>query len=99
MFSSSVRASLVALIASAVAVSAAPGLSLKTSTHDANVDGLENLKVTTTIINTGDETLKPLNDPRGVLDPFPENSSSASRGKSGKALQCRWPDRFPDQDL
>ena len=31
---------------------------------------------TLTITNTGDETLKLLNDPRGVLDSFPENTFS-----------------------
>ena len=74
MFSSSICASLVALIASAVIVSAAPGLTLKTSIPNVNVDGLESLKVITTVTNTGDETLKLLNDPRGVLESFPENS-------------------------
>jgi len=74
MFSSSLRVSLVAFVASAVTVSAAPGLTLKTSTPDVNINGLGNLKVTTTITNSGDETLKLLNDPRGVLDSFPENS-------------------------
>ena len=74
MLFSSPRASLVALAASAVAVSASPGLTVKTSTPSTNVDGLQNLKVTTTITNTGDEILKLLNDPRGVLDPFPGNS-------------------------
>ena len=76
MFSSSLRASLVALVASAIVVSAAPGLTVKTSTPNLKVDGLENLKVTTTVTNSGDETLKLLNDPRGVLNPFPENSFS-----------------------
>jgi len=71
MFSYSICGSLVALIAS---VSAAPSLTLKTSTPDVNVSGLENLKVTTTITNTGDGTLKLLNDPRGVLNTFPENT-------------------------
>ena len=74
MFPSSLRASLAILIASAVAVSATPSLTIKTSTPNVNVDGLENLKVTTTIVNTGDETLKLLNNPRGVLSPFPENT-------------------------
>ena len=74
MFSSSVFASLVTFVVSAVVASAAPSLTLKTSTHNVNVDGLENLKVTTTITNTGDETLKLLNDPRGVLDAFPANT-------------------------
>jgi len=76
MFSSSLRASLVVLVASAIGVSAAPSLALKTSIPNVNVDGLENLKVTATITNTGDETLKLLNDPRGVLNPFPEDTFS-----------------------
>jgi len=74
MFSSPLRAFLAALIASVVVVSATPGLTVRTSTPDVDVDGLENLKVTATVINTGDETLKLLHDPRGVLDPFPEDS-------------------------
>ncbi|KAI0639830.1 peptidyl-Lys metalloendopeptidase [Trametes polyzona] len=73
MFSSTVRAALVALAASAVAVSAERGLSLKVSGPEA-VDGVDNLKVTTTIVNTGDETLKLLNDPRGPLHTLPANS-------------------------
>jgi len=86
MFSSSIRASLVALVASAVAVSATPGLSLKISTPSVDVDGLENLKVTTTITNTGDETLKLLNDPRGVLDSFPENSFTITDASGSRPL-------------
>jgi peptidyl-Lys metalloendopeptidase len=74
MFSSYLRASLAALVASAITASAAPSLTVKTSTPNAIVDGLGNLKVTATITNTGDETLKLLNDPRGVLNKFPENS-------------------------
>lgn len=73
---SSLYAPLVALVASAVYVSAAPGLTVKISTPNINVDGLANLKVTTTVTNAGDETLKLLNDPRGVLRTFPENSFS-----------------------
>ena len=75
MFSSSLCAPLIALIASAISISAAPSLTLDASTlNGVNVDGLENLKVTTTITNTGDGTLRLLNDPRGVLDTFPEDS-------------------------
>ena len=55
-------------------VSTVPSLTVKTSTSNVNIDGLKNLKVTATIVNTGGETLKLLNDPRGVLDPFPEDS-------------------------
>ena len=74
MFSSSLRASLIALVVSVVAVSAAPGLTVKTSTPNTNVDGLANLKVTATVTNTGDQTLKLLKDPRGILNTFPENT-------------------------
>ena len=74
MFSFSLCASLVVLTASAVSVSAVPSLSLKTSTPSVDVNGLENLKVMTTVTNTGDETLRLLNDPRGVLNTFPENT-------------------------
>jgi len=76
MFSSSLRASLVALVASVVLVSAGPGLTVKTSTPSNKVNGLGSLKVTVTVTNTGDETLKLLNDPRGVLNTFPENTFS-----------------------
>ncbi|KAL1951282.1 hypothetical protein VTO73DRAFT_431 [Trametes versicolor] len=73
MFSSALRTALVALAASAVAVSAERGLSLKVSGPEA-VDGVDNLKVTTTLVNTGDETLKLLNDPRGALHTLPANT-------------------------
>ena len=74
MLSSSLRDFFIALVVSAVAVSAAPGLTVKASTSSVNVDGLENLKVTTSVTNTGDEALKLLNDPRGVLNIFPEDT-------------------------
>ena len=79
MFSPSLRPSLVALVALVAAAYSVPSvpppnLTVKTWTSDLNVDGLENLKVTTTVVNTGGESLKLLNDPRGVLDPFPEDS-------------------------
>lgn len=48
-----------------------PSLTVKTSTSSVDVDRLEDLKVTTTITNTGDVTLKLLNDPRGALSSFP----------------------------
>ena len=78
MFFSSLHAPLVTLVAYVVLVSSspsvAPRLTVKTSTSDLNIDGLENLNVTTTVVNTGGVFLKVLNDPRGVLNPFPENS-------------------------
>ena len=71
--SSSLCAAL-AVLAASVVVDAAPSLTVKTSTPNVEVGGLENLRVTTTVVNSGDETIKLLNDPRGVLNPFPENS-------------------------
>ncbi|KAM5535100.1 hypothetical protein V8D89_011186 [Ganoderma adspersum] len=75
MFSASLRAALVALVgtASAVTVAAAPGLSLKV-TGPAAVDGVENLQIVTAVTNTGDETLRLLNDPNGVLNPLPADT-------------------------
>ena len=86
MFSSSLYASLIALVASAIVVSAAPGLTVKASIPNTDVDGVENLKVTTTVTNTGDETLKLLNDPRGVLSFFPENTFSITDPTGSRPL-------------
>ena len=98
MFSSPLRTPLVALITYVAigsitpAVSAAPNAVVKPSTSNSNVDvdGLKNpnLKVTTTISNTGGETLKLLNDHRGVLDPFPEDSFTIT-DPSGSRLSSR----------
>ena len=82
MFSSSLRSTLVALVASAVAVSAAPGLSLTLSGAD-KVDGVNNLKITATVKNTGDETLKLLNDPRGVLNQLPTEAFRITHDDNG----------------
>ena len=51
-----------------------PRLAVKISTPNVDVDGLENLKVTVTVTNVGDETVKLLNAPRGVLSTFPANT-------------------------
>ncbi|KAG5654427.1 hypothetical protein H0H81_002616 [Sphagnurus paluster] len=80
MFSSSLRATLFALAASAVAVSAAPGLSVKVA-GPSNVAGVENLKVKTTVTNTGDEILKILNDPNSPLSKLPANTFSITDAK------------------
>lgn len=80
MFSSSIRAPLLAFAAYGITVSATPAISadpsltVKTWTQNGNIDGVKNLMVIATIVNTGGETLKLLNDPRGVLDAFPENT-------------------------
>ncbi|TFK72459.1 zincin [Pluteus cervinus] len=73
MFSSSVRVALFALAASAISVTAAPGLSLKV-TGSPVVNGVSNLKVSATLTNTGDETLKVLNDPLSPLSTIPANT-------------------------
>ena len=82
MFSSCLRVSLVALAVSVVAVCAAPAtsagpptlLDVKISISLLNIDGPETLKVTTTVANAGDKTLTLLKDPRGILDPSPEDT-------------------------
>ena len=86
MFPSSIRASIAALAVYVVAVSALPSLTLETSTPNANVDGLTNLKVSATTVNTGDETLKLLDDSRGVLSPLPENSTTTDTTGSRPSL-------------
>ena len=73
MFSSSVRTALFALAASAIAVAASPALELKLSGAET-VDGVNNLKIAATVTNTGDEPLKLLNDPRGVLNKLPTDA-------------------------
>ena len=80
MFFSFLRFPLVALVArpalvsSTSSVSALPSLTVGTSSSDPNIDGSGGLKVIATVVNTGGESLRLLNDPRGVLDPFPENT-------------------------
>ena len=58
---------------SAATVSSTPGLSLHLAGPEI-VDGVQNLKVVTTITNIGNETLKLLNDPRGPLDTIPTDT-------------------------
>jgi hypothetical protein len=72
----SFRVFITTIAASAITVSVAPGLTVKSSIPDVKVDGLKNLKVTTTVSNTSDEVPKFLNDPREVLNSFPENGFS-----------------------
>ncbi|KAG9090728.1 hypothetical protein FRC06_000907 [Ceratobasidium sp. 370] len=69
-------------LVSAIAVSAAPGLVLDIIGPSSVVD-VHGLSVKTTLKNTGDETLKLLNDPRTVLskaktDTFKISSASSS---------------------
>ena len=82
MLSAPLRSLLIALAASAVAVSAAPGLAVKLSGAD-KVDGVDNLKVSVTVTNTGDEALKLLNDPRGPLSELPTQTFLVTHDESG----------------
>jgi peptidyl-Lys metalloendopeptidase len=90
MFSKSVRAAFVTLTALAVSISATQSLSIKVngishvslpmicmfilSPGPPAVDTVEHLKIVATITNTGDETLKVLNDPRGPLNKLPTDT-------------------------
>ena len=82
----SLRTPLIVLVAFTAAVSATPGLTVKASTPNVEINGLENLRVTTTVLNTGDETLKLLNDPRGVLSSFPENTFNITDATGSRPL-------------
>ena len=70
MFTAPLRSILFAVVAYSIAASATPGLELRLSGAD-EVNGVDNLKITTSLTNTGDETLKLLNDPRGPLNRLP----------------------------
>ncbi|KAK1216984.1 hypothetical protein PQX77_020388, partial [Marasmius sp. AFHP31] len=72
-FSSTVRSALVGLCLSAISAAAAPGLSLAVAGSNSFA-GVENFKITTSLVNTGDETLKLLKDPRSVLSTIPTDS-------------------------
>ncbi|KAK7438459.1 hypothetical protein VKT23_018072 [Stygiomarasmius scandens] len=83
MFSSTIRSALIALAASAITAAAAPELTLKVSGPEL-AKGVDNLKVTTTLTNTGSDSLQLLNDPRSLLTTTPTNSFriSSSSGAS-----------------
>ncbi|KAL0951697.1 hypothetical protein HGRIS_008373 [Hohenbuehelia grisea] len=73
MFSSSLRSTLTLLVVAALSVSATPTLSLKVS-GPQSVNDVGRLRVVATLVNTGDETLKLLNDPRGALSTLPTDT-------------------------
>ncbi|OBZ73457.1 Peptidyl-Lys metalloendopeptidase [Grifola frondosa] len=66
------HSTLLSLVASAVAVAAAPSLLLQVS-GPTTVQDVHNFTVVTTVTNTGDETLKLLNDPQSLLTKSPTN--------------------------
>lgn len=96
MFSQSLRGTLISLASLVALVSASQSLSLKVTGMFARkylpktvlicvlgpstVSSVENLKLTTTLTNTGDETLKILNDPRGPLNKLPTDTFAISTG-------------------
>ena len=71
-----------ALVASAVAAAAAPGLTLTLSGAE-KVNGVDNLKIVAVVKNTGDETLTLLNDPRGPLSKMPTETFLIQHETSG----------------
>ncbi|KAG6897425.1 hypothetical protein C0992_001739 [Termitomyces sp. T32_za158] len=73
MFPNTVRAISIAFIASAVAVSALPSLSVKVSGESA-VTGIDKLVVKATVTNTGDEIITLLNHPESPLNKLPANT-------------------------
>lgn len=73
MFSKIILTLVTSAIWVAAAPTASPGLSVKVA-GPGTVDGVQNLKVVTTVTNTGSQTLKLLNDPRTVLDNSPTRS-------------------------
>ncbi|KAK1230729.1 hypothetical protein PQX77_006179 [Marasmius sp. AFHP31] len=79
-FSSTVRSALVGLCLSAISVAAAPGLSLAVSGSN-NFAGVQDFKITTSLVNTGDDTLKLLKDPRTVLSSLPTEHFTISNAE------------------
>ncbi|KAL0070430.1 hypothetical protein AAF712_002261 [Marasmius tenuissimus] len=79
-FSSTVRSALVGLCLSAISVAAAPGLSLAVSGSN-NFAGVQDFKITTSLVNTGDEALKLLKDPRTVLSSLPTDRFTISNAE------------------
>ncbi|KAH0580914.1 hypothetical protein H2248_012067 [Termitomyces sp. 'cryptogamus'] len=73
MFSHVLSTTFLALVASAVAVSATPSLSIKV-TGEPTVAGVDKLIVKTTITNTADEILTLLNHPESPLNKLPANT-------------------------
>jgi len=75
MLPSSLRVILLILALESLGVSASPAISV-TVTGPESVTDVENLTVVATVTNTGDETLKLLNDPEGPLSQAPTDTFS-----------------------
>ncbi|KAF5314617.1 hypothetical protein D9611_007165 [Ephemerocybe angulata] len=72
------------VLATAFSVAAAPGLTLKVE-GASSVTDVDNFKVSTILTNTGDETLKILNDPLGPLSNLPTDSFSVVNSQGSSA--------------
>lgn len=48
------------------------------------MNGVDNLKLVTTLVNTGDQTLKLLNDPRGPLSTLPTDTFVITDAKGAR---------------
>ena len=92
-FSSTIWSALVCLCLSTISVGATPGLSLAVSgklvsalsgcfsslsVGSNNFAGIQDFKITTSLVNTGDETLKLLKDPRTVMSSLPTDRFTIS---------------------
>jgi peptidyl-Lys metalloendopeptidase len=71
-------------LATALSVAAAPGLTLTVNGADSVTD-VDNFQVSTTLTNTGDETLRILNDPNGPLSKLPTDTFSVVNAKGSAA--------------
>ncbi|KAF6744161.1 peptidyl-Lys metalloendopeptidase [Ephemerocybe angulata] len=71
-------------LAAALSVAAAPGITLRVEGADTVTD-VDNLKVSTKITNSGDETLRILHHPLGPLSKIPTNGFSLVNSKGSSA--------------
>ncbi|KAG6887843.1 hypothetical protein C0992_010492 [Termitomyces sp. T32_za158] len=84
MFPNTLHATLIAFVASAVAVSALHSLSVEVSGEPAVV-GIDQLVVKTTVTNTGDEIITLLNHPESPLNKLPANTFTITDATGGTA--------------
>ncbi|TRM66498.1 hypothetical protein BD626DRAFT_451525 [Schizophyllum amplum] len=73
MFSATLKAALAYIALSAITASATQSVSMKVA-GPSDVTDVENLQITTTITNTGDEMLRLVNDPKSPLSTMPADT-------------------------
>ncbi|KAF5314762.1 hypothetical protein D9611_007174 [Ephemerocybe angulata] len=71
-------------LATALSAAAAPGLTLRVEGADSVTD-VDNFKVSTVLTNTGDETLRILNDPLGPLSKLPTDTFAVVNSQGSAA--------------